>query len=604
MKKLKLPTLLTSFLLISITIPAFAALGSIVSRSSVVQAGCILYVFTDGSDSNPGTVDEPFRTIKSGSGQLVPGETLCVRQGTYTEEFYNDIPGGTSWDKPVTVRSYPGEEVIIRPKQGANRVFTFASSASKYIVLDGLIMDAVNVSIDVIKITWGTSSGSSHHIRIINSEIMNAPGQGILVTGSTKGVEFNEFINLRVHDNGSVDFDHGFYLSSSNNLIEACEVYNNAGWGIQVYNGGVNQANNNIIRNNLVHNNARIGNRGVGIGVYSGRGTTVYNNIIWENNIGISIDYEAYDVSIYHNTVYKNKRYGIHIGAGSTDAAVKNNIFYLNEDEIRDLGVGTSMSNNLADQDPKFVDPNNFDFHLKQESLAAIDQGVPIEDIVLDLEGTHRPLDGDGDGQAQYDIGAYEFTSEKPTFADVPFDHWAHDYIEVLYREGYVAGCSTEPLMYCPESTMTRAESAVFVERGVHGAGYLPPSPTETVFADVPVSEWFSKWATGLWNDGYTAGCGTDPLIYCPLQEHTRTEGTVFFLRMLMGANYVPPDAAGIFSDVPTTFWGAKWIEAAFNAGLIPACETEPELRFCPDDPLDRAMAAYMMVQAKGLSVP
>jgi hypothetical protein len=186
----------------------------------------------------------------------------------------------------------------------------------------------------------------------------------------------------------------------------------------------------------------------------------------------------------------------------------------------------------------------------------------------------------------------------------VPFDHWAHDYIEVLYQEGYIAGCSTEPLMYCPESTMTRAESAVFVERGVHGAGYLPPSPTETVFADVPVSEWFSKWATGLWNDGYTAGCGTDPLIYCPLQEHTRTEGTVFFLRMLMGANYVPPDAAGIFSDVPTTFWGAKWIEAAFNAGLIPACETEPELRFCPEDPLDRAMAAFMMVRAKGLSLP
>ena len=42
----------------------------------------------------------------------------------------------------------------------------------------------------------------------------------------------------------------------------------------------------------------------------------------------------------------------------------------------------------------------------------------------------------------------------------------------------------------------------------------------------------------------------------------------------------------------------------AYNTGLIPACETSPELRFCPDNPLDRAMAAYMMVQAKGLVLP
>ncbi len=56
--------------------------------------------------------------------------------------------------------------------------------------------------------------------------------------------------------------------------------------------------------------------------------------------------------------------------------------------------------------------------------------------------------------------------------------------------------------------------------------------------------------------------------------------------------------------DASVDYWGTKWIEAAYNAGLIPACEMEPELRFCPDDPLDRAMGAYMMVQAKGLEVP
>ena len=191
-----------------------------------------------------------------------------------------------------------------------------------------------------------------------------------------------------------------------------------------------------------------------------------------------------------------------------------------------------------------------------------------------------------------------------PTFADVPFDHWAHDVIEVLYQQGFIAGCSTDPLMYCPDDIMSRAESAVFVERGVHGAEFMPVQPTDEIFADVPLWEWFAKWSTALWADGYTAGCGTDPLMYCPLQGHTRTEGCVFFLRMLHGTDYEPPDPEGIFSDVSLDGWGAKWIEAAYNAGLIPACETTPELRFCPDDPLDRAMGAYMMVQAKGLEVP
>jgi hypothetical protein len=188
-----------------------------------------------------------------------------------------------------------------------------------------------------------------------------------------------------------------------------------------------------------------------------------------------------------------------------------------------------------------------------------------------------------------------------PTFADVPFDHWAYETIETLYQDGYIAGCNTDPLMYCPEATMTRAESAVFVERGIHGAEFLPDDPTEQIFADVPLAEWFAKWATALWEDGYTAGCGTDPLIYCPLQGHTRAEGSVFFLRMMYGSDYVPPEPVGLFVDVPIEAWYADWGEAAYNAGIIPACQTEPDLLFCPEDPLDRAMAAYMMVQAKGL---
>jgi hypothetical protein len=188
-----------------------------------------------------------------------------------------------------------------------------------------------------------------------------------------------------------------------------------------------------------------------------------------------------------------------------------------------------------------------------------------------------------------------------PTFADVPFDHPYHDYIETLYQEGYTAGCGTDPLRFCPEQTMNRAESAVFVVRGIYGADNTPTDPTEQVFEDAALAEWFTKWVTRLWEDGYTAGCGENPLIYCPMQGHTRAEACVFYLRMMYGADYEPGDPTGIFVDVDPEMWYAKWVDAAWEAGIIEPCATEPDLRFCPQEPLTRAVAAYMMVKAKDL---
>ena len=40
-------------------------------------------------------------------------------------------------------------------------------------------------------------------------------------------------------------------------------------------------------------------------------------------------------------------------------------------------------------------------------------------------------------------------------------------------------------------------------------------------------------------------------------------------------------------------------VEAAYNEGILPACNDTPP-QFCPNDPLPRDWAAFMMVQAKG----
>src|SRR4030042_73327 len=192
-----------------------------------------------------------------------------------------------------------------------------------------------------------------------------------------------------------------------------------------------------------------------------------------------------------------------------------------------------------------------------------------------------------------------------PIFGDVSSSHWAHDYIEALYNAGYVVGCSTSPRLYCPERILNRGESAVFVERGQHGAITDPPNPTPSTatFVDVVPTYWGFGWIESLWTDGFTAGCSSAPLAYCPDRQHTRAEGSVFFLRIKNGSSYAPPPGTGIFADVAPEDWFYDWAEAAYNEGILPACDTDP-LSYCPNSPLDRAWAAYMMVQAKGIVIP
>jgi hypothetical protein len=186
----------------------------------------------------------------------------------------------------------------------------------------------------------------------------------------------------------------------------------------------------------------------------------------------------------------------------------------------------------------------------------------------------------------------------------VPQNHWGYPYIEALYQNGFIAGCRAGPQpAYCPSLTLTRAEGAVFIVRGIHGAGFLPPNPSEQTFADEPLSSWSAKWSGQLWKDGYTAGCALNPLKFCPYRANSIAEGSVFLLRMLHGPNFQPPvPNRPIFSDLPQNTWYEKWIMAAFEAGLITACRGGDSPEICPNDPLNRAMVAYMMTVAKNVT--
>ena len=116
-------------------------------------------------------------------------------------------------------------------------------------------------------------------------------------------------------------------------------------------------------------------------------------------------------------------------------------------------------------------------------------------------------------------------------FADVPADYWAAPYIEQLYNDGLTGGCASNPLRYCPTSLVTRAQMATFLIREAYGESYTPPPPTGTVFNDIPASYWAAPYVEKLFADGGTAGCSSNPPMYCPEQIVQREQVAAFLVR-------------------------------------------------------------------------
>jgi hypothetical protein len=316
----------------------------------------------------------------------------------------DNIPAGSSWSTPVTVAAAPGHTVTLKPNTGAGWVLHF-QGPQQYIVIDGLILDASNVTYDAVKITAGGGAGPAHHIRLIRCEVKNSSGQGILIT---QFADFNEFIDLNVYDNSLTKYDHGLYISTSNNLVEGVTIHHNSGYGVHINSYPGQRADYNIVRNNKIFDNGWA-QGGAGIILSSGDGNAAYNNLIWGNGAGIKVAYlNPSSTTVCNNTIYANSTYGIYVHTDSVNAVIKNNLFYANGlPEVQSYGVGSVLDHNLVGIDPQFVNATVSNFRL-QSGSPAIDAGTTISIVTTDIVDTPR-----SQGTA-YDIGAFEFVNPSP----------------------------------------------------------------------------------------------------------------------------------------------------------------------------------------------
>jgi trimeric autotransporter adhesin len=181
------------------------------------------------------------------------------------------------------------------------------------------------------------------------------------------------------------------------------------------------------------------------------------------------------------------------------------------------------------------------------------------------------------------------------TFQDVPADFFAWRFIEALTIQGVTSGCGGG--RFCPDSSITRAEAAVFLLAARDDTP--PPAATGTRFQDVPLGFWAGPWIEELAREGVITGCSASPPLYCPNDTLTRAQMAI----LIVGARHeTPPPATGTrFNDVPAGYWAARWIEQLAADGITGGCGGG---NFCPDQPITRAEMAVFLATAFHLPLP
>ena len=113
-------------------------------------------------------------------------------------------------------------------------------------------------------------------------------------------------------------------------------------------------------------------------------------------------------------------------------------------------------------------------------------------------------------------------------FADVTGNPWWEPHVERLAELGATVGCRTNPLRFCPDRKVNRAQMASFLTRAFN----MPASP-DAGFTDVDATNTHYDNINALFASGVTVGCRTSPLQYCPARATTRAQMATFLWRAI-----------------------------------------------------------------------
>jgi hypothetical protein len=352
------------------------------------QAGT-LYVSTSGSDSNPGTSAQPFRTITHAYGLAGPGTTILVLPGVYTDYTSGwglHLGASGTASSPIVLQSQVRGGAVIDGQNASDRNVAIYIDGSYNIVEGFEIRNGPNSGITI----WGNGN------QILDNEIHNngnpasTSGNGCDGVYDNEGTSGNIYAGNYIHNNGrsgGSNLDHGLYLCGNNEWVINNVVTANDSRGLQI--AGYTTTSNMKVLNNV---------------------------FAWNGVDGVTIWQDMNGITIENNIIYQNGRYGVQFSAATGGGVViDHNILYGNAagsyyftdvSSTVSYSLGTTISSN-----PLFVNgaSSGFNAHLGPGS-PAIGAGYNLSSsFTTDLAGATRTASG------TWDLGAYVYASSDTT---------------------------------------------------------------------------------------------------------------------------------------------------------------------------------------------
>jgi len=372
------------------------------------------------SDSNPGTEELPWKTMIHGCEQLIAGDTLLVKNGTYaTRRQPNDfMPGirplnsGTE-DKPITIKAYPGHQPIIDGRTAEQN--TFGGYQVSHIIIDGFkiiygnihFSECSYVTVKNCELVYGLNGfpgrdpDSSYtmmiefrftNFAVARNNKIHGMKENMPSGGDNRAAIMLHWANDVIIENNFFSGNHiayrnkiGSQTSGDRNIfrfnyVEDCNI--------GVFMGGYDKvsADNKILQNVFV-------NMPISIYVNTGNIRLVIANNVFYNTPGFDVPGDAVSGITYfgqastnqNNQIYNNifENFESPISNHSYNAQWPPNLYidynlynefvgfdcywkYISHDQFKAMvGNGNYV---ILNQDPKFVDPVNKNFRLKADS--------------------------------------------------------------------------------------------------------------------------------------------------------------------------------------------------------------------------------------------